>query len=267
MWSKNRDLRSVLFVIAVFLILILIAGGADTWAAPGRQYGTVPTRSHQTPAVSPNPLATSPNPPPGGPGAPPSGPGSSDGSANPPAAGLTPSSGSPFICAVGGGGLDCTSPAGDFTFSFPLYSVPVGTLASIVPVANCPPPIIPPEYTFLGPCYDLTVIGPDGKPITVFTPPLNLSVSYTDADVAQAGGDPNRLYILYYDVPSGLWTIGGLTDRNVDTTKHLVSVTVPHLTTYALFFQNGASAGSGGGLNTFFNSLLTLLRRLTRSEQ
>ena len=135
----------------------------------------------------------------------------------------------------------------------------MGTRATIAPILNCPFPTIPPEYTFLGPCYDITVTGPDGKPVTLFTPPLKLIVSFTSDDVAKAGGDANRLYILYYDTPSGIWTTKDLSDRSVDTAKQQVSVSVPHFTTYALFFQNTTSGG--GGFGTFLNSFLEFLRR------
>jgi hypothetical protein len=257
MWSTNRQLsKSLLFVVVVLLLLVLIAGGADTLAAPSSQ-GTVPTRSIQTPGGPPPPAGTSASTSPGGPNG-------SGGSPNPQGANPTPGL-SPFTCAVGGGDLYCTSGGGDFTFYFPLGSVPAGTRATIAPVVDCPSPIIPPEYTFLGPCYDVTVIGPDGKPITVFNPPLKLTVSFTQEDVAKAGGDANRLYILFYDVPSGLWTTKDLGDRSVDTAKQQVSVTVPHFTTYALFFQNGTSGSGGQG--SFLDSLLEFLRRFIGSGQ
>ena len=252
MWSNNRPLwRPLLFVVAVLLLLLLIAGGADTWAAPSSQ-GTVPTRSRQTPGGSPAPAGTEPSSSPGGPN-------SSPGSTNPQGASPTPGL-SAFTCAVGGGGLYCTSNDSGLTVYFPLGSVPVGTRATIAPVVDCPSPIIPPEYTFIGPCYDITVVGPDGKPITVFNPPLILTAFFTEEDVAKAGGVANRLYILFYDVPTGLWTTKDLSDRSVDTTKQQVSVTAPHLSTYALFFLNG-TGGTSSGPGAFINSLLEFLRR------
>ena len=247
MWSQNRQLsKSLLFAAAVLLLLILIAGGADTSAAPSSQ-GTVPTRSRETPGIPPAPGGDATSSP-GGSNPP-------GGSTNPQGASPTPGL-SPFTCAVGGGDLYCTSGDGKFTIYFPLGSVPVGTRATIAPVVNCPSPVIPSEYTFLGPCYDITVVGSDGKPITVFNPPLKLSVSFTQDNVVKAGGNANRLYILYYDASGGVWTTKDLNDRSVDTAKQVVSVTVPHFTTYALFYQNSTS---GGG--SFLDSFLEFLRR------
>ena len=254
MWSNNLHFsRPLLFVVVVLLLLVLIAGGATTWAAPSSQ-GTVPTAARPQ-----NPPGEPPGPG-GGTSTFPGGTNPSTGSTNPSGASPTPGL-SPFTCAVGGGDLYCTSNDGDLTLYFPLGSVPVGTRASIAPVVDCPYPSIPPEYTFLGRCYDITVIGPDGKPVTVFNPPLKLTISYTAENVAKAGGDANRLYILFYNVSSGFWTTQDLADRSVDTSKQQVSVTAPHLTTYALFFQNGTGSSAGGGPGAFLNSLLEFLRR------
>lgn len=263
MGSKNQYvLRSLFFVTSILLLLLVIAGGAETSAAPSMQ-GTVPTRSRSTPIVPPAPASTDTSSSPPGPN---SSNGSTNPSSNPPSSNPTPAGLSAFTCAVGGGDLNCTSQDGALTIYFPPGSVPVGTRATIAPVVDCPSPVIPPEYTFLGPCYDITVIGSDGKQVTVFTPPLKLMISFTAQEVAKAGGDANRLSILFYDRAGGFWTTKDLSDRRVDLTQQVVSITVPHFSTYALFFENGTN-GSASGPGAFLNGLWELLRRFIGSGQ
>ena len=70
--------------------------------------------------------------------------------------------------------------------------------------------------------------------ITTLAKEINITIKYSDEDVAAAGGDPQRLALAYYDEGTGKWKVLATT---VDSTGKTLSTTTDHLSTWAVLVK------------------------------
>jgi len=87
-------------------------------------------------------------------------------------------------------------------------------------------------YKPLSTVFDLKATDAFGAPVTEFFAPFVLTVRYTDADVAAAGGTTNALRLAYLDATEKVWK--PLNQVTLDTTDRTVSGELDHLTLFAL---------------------------------
>lgn len=236
----NRRKRITLAVF-VFAVLVTLATGTGIWAAPASQ-GTVPPPPART-AVPLPPLA------------PPSSGGGSTSSVvpspSPTVMGPTPTPvGVPVagavVCIVGGGATCVSDGPGDLVLTVDLQAVPLGSLAILNRIAAPPAGLVDPAatgaYRFLGHLYQLSIVGPDGSPIPgPFDPPLDLWITYSGADLAEARGNADALVILRYDELSTQWSTLGVSNRTVDPSHQQIHVSASRLGWFGMFTPTQAA--------------------------
>ena len=71
--------------------------------------------------------------------------------------------------------------------------------------------------------------------------PSVITVKYSEADLAAAGGDPNKLVLAYWDEAAGEWKP---LETTVDTDDMTLSVSTKHLSTWAVLAKT-TSASKG----------------------
>jgi hypothetical protein len=115
-----------------------------------------------------------------------------------------------------------------FLVVIPPDLVPVGSGAQCKAVQ---PGNLPADHTLLS-AIKLEMFDPAGKPLTTFSPPFAVCVTYNDSDLQTAKGDSTKLIIMT-DGTDGAWT--ELTNTTVDTTTHDVCADIGHLSQIGLF--------------------------------
>lgn len=177
MKSRRSDFgSSVIIVAAVFTVLLTLALASTTWAAPGLQ-GTIRTAT---------PTATETF----GPPCPPGGcPGPTE---------------TPHFCGDPG---ECIS-------SSKSISVPVGVILPggklVLNEVNTQPPCpaTPDGQIFLDHCFKVDWLNPDGTFMTTLSQPVLDCLTYSDSDLAAAGGNPANLLIGFvFKDPNAKWTL------------------------------------------------------------
>lgn len=152
-------------------------------------------------------------------------------------------------------GLSVTVPTGAITQNETLIVTPLP--AAEVPAAGA-------GFKGLGKAFEIAV-AIDGilQPGATFLVPITICFSYTDADVAAAGGNANNIVIQYYDPALNQWVNVPTT---VDTAGKKVCIQVTHLTLFQLAANVGPTAlpktGSGGldrGASGGVNGLIAVL--------
>ncbi|MBI4497852.1 MAG: hypothetical protein HY689_08140 [Chloroflexi bacterium] len=170
------------------------------------------------------PTATTPS---GGGGSGGSGGGGSPTATATPSATVTPGTGI-VNTATGGSvsadGVTVTVPAGATTASTTLT---VKVAASSVPSSAAPPEGALPGSTV----FTLNLTDASGAAVTQFAQGLQLVVSYQDADVRLAGGDPARLRVYRYDAATATWHALPTT---VDTATRTLRATTTQTSLFAL---------------------------------
>jgi hypothetical protein len=105
---------------------------------------------------------------------------------------------------------------------------------------------LPADHTLLS-AIKLEMFDPAGKPLTTFSPPFAVCVTYNDSDLQTAKGDSTKLIIMT-DGTDGAWT--ELTNTTVDTTTHDVCADIGHLSQIGLFARVPAPVPSPFTNNT-----------------
>ena len=80
-----------------------------------------------------------------------------------------------------------------------------------------------------------------GNAIVTLSQPSTITVRYSEADVAVAGGDPNNLVLAYWDGAAGQWKA---LKTSVDTADMTLSTSTTHLSTWAVLAKT--TSGSNG---------------------
>jgi len=80
-------------------------------------------------------------------------------------------------------------------------------------------------------CFVIITLDEDGNGIVSLSQPSVTTVKYSEADLAVAGGDPNRLVLAYWDEAAGEWKA---LRTSVDTTNTTLSASTTHLGTWAV---------------------------------
>lgn len=75
----------------------------------------------------------------------------------------------------------------------------------------------------------------NGNEIVTLSQPSTITVRYSDADVAAAGGDPKNLVLAYWDETAGRWKVLKTT---VDTANMTLSASTTHLSTWAVLAKS-----------------------------
>ena len=131
-----------------------------------------------------------------------------------------------------------SAPDGKVTITIPTLAPPGSFFLLYAPKAAADVPAAPPAgLAFGSTLFDLSVVDLAGvlAPDTLFLDPITLSVTYTDADVQAAEGNPARLGLYKYDPLFGVWT--SLT-TSVNTANKTVEAKVSRLSFFALMGQD-----------------------------
>jgi Regulator of chromosome condensation (RCC1) repeat len=84
-----------------------------------------------------------------------------------------------------------------------------------------------------------------GTPVHTFPVSYTMAVSYTLADVTAAGVPEANLDVYYWDTSASAWTQIAATTR--DLVNHKITVSLNHLTDFALLGSSSGSGSGGGG--------------------
>ncbi|MFC1913603.1 hypothetical protein ACFLX7_05390, partial [Chloroflexota bacterium] len=134
-------------------------------------------------------------------------------------------------------------------------TIPAGVTASteegdaidkiiITPVETSAPP--PPAEEIIGLTYTVEVITSGAVVSTgvTFDTPITLTMDYDEADLVE-GVAETALVPAYWDVDSTQWI--SFVDFVIDTNLNVITITVDHLTEFAILSPAAPSAPSGGG--------------------
>jgi hypothetical protein len=102
-------------------------------------------------------------------------------------------------------------------------------------------PEVPGEFMIGDTCFVITALDDSGNEIVTLSQPSIITVKYSEADLAAAGGDPNHLVLAFYDEASGRWKA---LKTSVDTGNMTLSASTTHLSTWAVLAKT-ASASNG----------------------
>jgi len=90
-------------------------------------------------------------------------------------------------------------------------------------------------------CFVISALDDSGNEIVTLSQPSTITVRYSGADVAAAGGDPNSLVLAYWDEAAGQWKT---LKTSVDTANLTLSASTAHLCTWAVLAKT-TSASDG----------------------
>ena len=90
-------------------------------------------------------------------------------------------------------------------------------------------------------CFVIMALDDSGNEIVTLSQASIITVKYSEADVAAAGGDPKNLVLAYWDEAAGQWKALKTT---VDTADMTLSASTTHLSTWAVLARM-TSASNG----------------------
>jgi len=90
-------------------------------------------------------------------------------------------------------------------------------------------------------CFIIMALDENGNEIVSLSQPAVITVKYSEADLAAADGDPNRLVLAHWDEAAGQWKA---LKTSVDTEDMTLSASTTHLRTWAVLAKT-ASASNG----------------------
>jgi hypothetical protein len=137
------------------------------------------------------------------------------------------------------GGTFTNGPA---SVTFPANSVPNGSMLTISQVNQSQLPGTG-GFRLGSVVYQFSMTGPDGKPITTFSPPIQVCFTLSAAEIAALGGVTNQgnLAIQWFNSATGKWE----TQTTTQTTgTNQFCTTVSHFSIYGLFVQPDAPAAA-----------------------
>ncbi len=83
--------------------------------------------------------------------------------------------------------------------------------------------------------FSLELLADGGTPITeTITPPLRLSVTYSQTIIDQVGIDEANLIALFFDTVSNAWSGADISSVAVNTETNVISWAVTHLTEFVV---------------------------------
>ena len=131
---------------------------------------------------------------------------------------------------------------GRITAVFPADAVAGRVSVTIEQIAP-PSYASPPEGFESGIAYFvIEVTDASGKAVVAFSRSIALWVEYSEADVADAGGDPDNLVLAYWDEAAGEWKV---LETEADTSKMTLVASTSHLSTWAVLARTTPAASGG----------------------
>ncbi len=143
---------------------------------------------------------------------------------------VTAGEGTTATCDAGGASVDI--PAGAVTSD---YTVSVEKVASGTPA-------VPGGLSLLGASYEFNCYDTNGTPITTFSQPVTITISYDPA--ALNGMSEDSLIIYYFDTADSTWK--AVTPCVVDKVNHTVTITVNHFTQFGILGATATALPNAG---------------------
>jgi hypothetical protein len=125
---------------------------------------------------------------------------------------------------------------------FPSGAVPGAAMVTIGITTASGLSDVPGAFTMGDTCFVISALDETGNEIITLSQPSTITVRYSEADVAAAGGDPNRLVLAYWDETAGKWKP---LKTSVDAAKMTLSASTTHLSTWAVL---GKTTSASNGL-------------------
>jgi len=123
-------------------------------------------------------------------------------------------------------------------------------------------PDVPESFIMGGTCFTILAVDDSGNEIIALSQPTAITVKYSEADAAAAGGNPNRLVLAYWDETAGCWKE---LKTSVGTANMTLSASTTHLSTWAVLAKSpseglaswiwiviGIAAAAGAGMVAYF---------------
>lgn len=139
-----------------------------------------------------------------------------------------------------GGGIAETAD-GQISTEFPDSAVAGTSVVTINTVETSTLTDVPESYVVGGTCFVIMALDENGNEIVTLSQPSTITVKYSEADVAAAGGNPSRLVLAYWDEAAGKWKA---LKTSVDTANMTLSASTSHLSTWAVVART--TSGSTG---------------------
>jgi PKD repeat protein len=130
---------------------------------------------------------------------------------------------------------------GQVSTEFPSGAVPGAAMVTIGRMTSSGLPEVPEAFTIADTCFVIMALDESGKEIVTLSQPSTITVRYSEADLAAAGGDPNKLVLAYWDEAAGQWKALKTT---ADTAEMTLSASTTHLSTWAVLART-TSASNG----------------------
>ena len=130
---------------------------------------------------------------------------------------------------------------GQISTEFPSGAVAGTSVVTIKSMETSLLPDMPQGFKIGDTCFVIMALDEDGNEIVTLSQPSTITVKYSEADVAAAGGNPNRLVLAYWDEAAGKWKP---LETDVDTEDMTLSASTTHLSTWAVMAKT-TSASNG----------------------
>jgi len=143
------------------------------------------------------------------------------------------------ILSSSGGTVETTD--GQVSAEFPSGAVTGAAMVTIGPTTSSGLPDMPKGLTKGDTCFVISALDEDGNDIVTLSQPSVITVEYSEADLAAAGRDSNKLVLAYWDEAAGEWKP---LETTVDTDDMTLSVSTKHLSTWAVLAKT-TSASKG----------------------
>jgi len=131
---------------------------------------------------------------------------------------------------------------GKITARFPA-DVVVGTVTVTIEEIAQPSDTSPPDGFEAGdPYFVIEVTDASGKAVVTFSGSIAITVRYSEADMAAAGGNPRNLVLAYWDEVAGEWKAF---ETRVNTTIMTLSASTSHPGTWAVLARTTPAASGG----------------------
>ena len=112
-----------------------------------------------------------------------------------------------------------------------------GTLR-VMQYASSSAPSAPQSYAMAGNVFVVSVTTADGKAVDRLPKPVTITASYSEADLAAAGGDPKRIVVAYHSLPG--WSV--VTSRVVNASARTITFETDVLGLWALMVSPSAES-------------------------
>ncbi len=130
---------------------------------------------------------------------------------------------------------------GHVSTEFPAGAVVGASVVTIESAAASALPETPKGFQVGNTCFVIMALDENGNEIVTLSKPSTITVKYSEADLAAAGGDPHRLVLAYWDEAAGEWNP---LETNVNAEDMTLSASTTHLSTWAVLAKT-TSATNG----------------------